>query len=284
MKRFVAVISVITLSLVTLSNPVAAAPPVKKLLWSQEFNEAAGTAPNSKFFDYDLGGGGWGNKELQWYTEDAVKTNGQGQLEISVTKIPAVAEDELPYSCFGDCQYFSGRIKTQDKIRFKYGRMEARMRLPDGVGVWPAFWMLGSNIKAKGWPKSGEIDIIELRGREPDLAIVSAHGPGYSGAASKTGSKRYGTPLSDDYHVYAIEWAANKITWYVDGKLVHTLTNKSVKAGTYVFNQDFFLILNVAMGGDFDGGQLDDSIEGVKMSVDYIRYYSINGVGTVTRK
>jgi beta-glucanase (GH16 family) len=84
--------------------------------------------------------------------------------------------------------------------------------------------------------------------------------------------------------VYAIEWAANKISWFVDGKLVHTLTNKSVKAGTYVFNQDFFLILNVAMGGDFDGGQIDDSIDGVKMSVDYIRYYSINGVGTVTRK
>ena len=284
MKRFVATISVIALSLITFSNPVAAASPVKKLLWSQEFNEAAGTAPSSKVFDYDLGGGGWGNKELQWYTEDAVKTNGNGQLEISVTKIPAVSEDELPYNCFGDCKYFSGRIKTENKVRFKYGRMEARMKLPAGTGVWPAFWMLGSNIGAKSWPKCGEIDIIELRGREPDLAIVSAHGPGYSGAASKTGSKRYGTPLTNDYHVYAIEWAANKISWYVDGKLVHTLTNKSVKAGTYVFNQDFFLILNVAMGGDFDGGQLDDSIEGVKMSVDYIRYYSINGVGTVTRK
>jgi beta-glucanase (GH16 family) len=284
MKKLVAAISIVTFTLVTLANPVAAKPPVKKLLWSQEFNEAAGTAPSSKFFDYDLGGGGWGNKELQWYTEDAVKTNGEGQLEISVTKIPAVSEDELPYNCFGDCQYFSGRIKTQDKIRFKYGRMEARLQLPAGTGVWPAFWMLGSNIKAKGWPQSGEIDIIELRGREPDLAIVSAHGPGYSGAASKTGSKRYGTPLSDDYHVYAIEWAANKISWYVDGKLVHTLTNKSVKAGTYVFNQDFFLILNVAMGGDFDGGQLDSDIEGVKMSVDWIRYYSVNGVGTVTRK
>jgi beta-glucanase (GH16 family) len=272
------------LTLVTLANPVAAKPPVRKLLWSQEFNEAAGTPPSSKFFDYDLGGGGWGNKELQWYTEDAVKTNGEGQLEISVTKIPPVAEDELPYNCFGDCQYFSGRIKTQDKIRFKYGRMEARLKLPAGTGVWPAFWMLGSNIKAKGWPQSGEIDIIELRGREPELAIVSAHGPGYSGAASKTGSKRYSTPLSDDYHVYAIEWAANKISWFVDGKLVHTLTNKSVKAGTYVFNQDFFLILNVAMGGDFDGGQLDSDIEGVKMNVDWIRYYSVNGVGTVTRK
>jgi beta-glucanase (GH16 family) len=284
MKKLVAAISIVTFTLVTLANPVAAKPPVRKLLWSQEFNEAAGTPPSSKFFDYDLGGGGWGNKELQWYTEDAVKTNGEGQLEISVTKIPPVAEDELPYNCFGDCQYFSGRIKTQDKIRFKYGRMEARLKLPAGTGVWPAFWMLGSNIKAKGWPQSGEIDIIELRGREPELAIVSAHGPGYSGAASKTGSKRYGTPLSDDYHVYAIEWAANKISWFVDGKLVHTLTNKSVKAGTYVFNQDFFLILNVAMGGDFDGGQLDSDIEGVKMNVDWIRYYSVNGVGTVTRK
>jgi beta-glucanase (GH16 family) len=284
MKKLVAAVSIITLTLVTLANPVAAKTPVKKLLWSQEFNEAAGTAPDPKFFDYDLGGGGWGNKELQWYTEDAVKTNGEGQLEISVTKIPPVAEDELPYNCFGDCQYFSGRIKTQDKIRFKYGRMEARLKLPSGTGVWPAFWMLGSNIKAKGWPKSGEIDIIELRGREPDLAIMSAHGPGYSGAASKTGSKRYGTPLSDDYHVYAVEWATNKISWFIDGKLVYTLTNKSVKAGTYVFNQDFFLILNVAMGGDFDGGQLDTDIEGVKMSVDWIRYYSINGVGKVTRK
>jgi len=284
MKKIVAAISIVTFTLVTLANPVAAKPPVKKLLWSQEFNEAAGTPPSPKFFDYDLGGGGWGNKELQWYTEDAVKTNGEGQLEISVTKIPPVAEDELPYNCFGDCQYFSGRIKTQDKIRFKYGRMEARLKLPAGTGVWPAFWMLGSNIKAKGWPQSGEIDIIELRGREPELAIVSAHGPGYSGAASKTGSKRYSTSLSDDYHVYAIEWAANKISWFVDGKLVHTLTNKSVKAGTYVFNQDFFLILNVAMGGDFDGGQLDSDIEGVKMNVDWIRYYSVNGVGTVTRK
>ncbi|MEY4410168.1 MAG: hypothetical protein RLZ99_641 [Actinomycetota bacterium] len=284
MKKFVSVASVIALSLVTFSNPVTAATPVRKLLWSQEFNEAAGTAPSSKFFGYDLGGGGWGNKEMQWYTEDSVKTNGNGQLEISVSKIPPVAEDELPYNCFGDCQYFSGRIKTQDKIHFKYGRMEARIQLPAGTGVWPAFWMLGGNIKAKGWPKSGEIDIIELRGREPDLAIATAHGPGYSGAAGKTGVKRYSLPLSDDYHLYAIEWAANKISWFVDGKLIHSMTNKSVKAGTYVFNQDFFLILNVAMGGDFDGGQLDTDIEGVKMSVDYIRYYSVNGVGTVIRK
>lgn len=284
MKKLVAAVSIVALSLITFANPVSAAAPKRKLLWSQEFNEAAGTAPNPKFFNYDLGGGGWGNKELQWYTEDAVKTNGEGQLEISVSKIPPVAEDELPYNCFGDCQYFSGRIKTQDKVRFKYGRVEARIKLPEGTGVWPAFWMLGSNIKAKGWPKSGEIDIIELRGREPDLAIASAHGPGYSGAASKTGSKRYSLPLSATYHVYAVEWFTNKIVWYLDGKVIHSMTDKSVKKGSYVFNQDFFLILNVAMGGDFDGGQLDDSIEGVKMSVDYIRYYSVNGVGKVTLK
>lgn len=284
MKKTISVITVIALSLITFSNPVVAATPVKKLLWSQEFNEAAGSVPNPKFWNYDLGGGGWGNKEMQWYTEDAVKTNGMGQLEISVTKVPPVAEDELPYNCFGDCQYFSGRIKTQDKIRFKYGRMEARIKLPAGTGVWPAFWMLGSNIKAKDWPVCGEIDIIELRGREPNMAIATAHGPGYSGAAGKTGVKKYSMPLSDDYHVYAIDWSANSIKWYLDGKLIHSLTSKNVKAKSYVFNQDFFLILNVAMGGDFDGGQLDTAIENVKMSIDYIRYYSVNGVGKATLK
>ena len=285
MKRLIAALAVVTMSLITFSNPVSAATPVRKLLWAQEFNEAAGSPPNPKFFNYDLGGGsGWGNKEAQWYTEDAVKTNGLGQLEISVTKVPPVAEDELPYTCWGDCKYFSGRIKTQDKVRFKYGRMEARIKLPAGTGVWPAFWMLGSNIKSKSWPTCGEIDIVELRGREPDLAIASAHGPGYSGGSAKTGVLRSRAPLSDAYHVYAVEWAANKITWFLDGKVIYTLTSKNVKANTYVFNQDFFLILNVAMGGEFDGGQLDESIEGVKMSVDYIRYYSVNGVGKVTYK
>jgi beta-glucanase (GH16 family) len=284
MKRTISSLVILTLSLLTFSIPGTAATPTRKLLWSQEFNEPAGSPPNPKFFNYDLGGGGWGNKEMQWYTEEAVKTNGAGQLEISVTKIPPVAEDELPYSCFGDCQYFSGRIKTQDKIRFKYGRMEARIKLPAGTGVWPAFWMLGSNITAKDWPNCGEIDIIELRGREPELAIATAHGPGYSGANGKTGVKRFPAALSDAYHVYAVEWSLNKISWYIDGKLMHTLTSKNVKAGSYVFNQDFFLILNVAMGGDFDGGQLDSSIENVKMSVDYIRYYSVNGVGKATLK
>ncbi|MEY4494459.1 MAG: hypothetical protein RL570_574 [Actinomycetota bacterium] len=282
--RMIAASAIVALSVVSFTTPVAAAPIKKKLLWSQEFNDAAGTAPSSKYFNYDLGGGGWGNKELQWYSEDAVQTNGKGQLEISATKIPPVADDELPFNCFGDCQYFSGRIKTQGKVRFKYGRIEARIKLPSGEGVWPAFWLLGSNIVAKSWPACGEIDVIELRGREPNRAIASAHGPGYSGAASKSGVRSLPVSLSDDYHVYSIDWTANKISWYLDGKLYHTLTNKSVKAGSYVFNQDFFIILNLAMGGDFDGGRLDSSIEKATMAVDYIRYYSLNGVGKVTYK
>lgn len=266
------------------TQPVGAAVPAKKLLWSQEFNEAEGTAPNAKFFNYDLGGGGWGNKEMQWYTEDAVKTNGQGQLVITASKIPQAGEDELPYNCFGDCEYFSGRILTQGKVRFKYGRMEARIQMPEGKGVWPAFWMLGSNIVAKSWPTSGEIDIVELRGREPNRLIASAHGPGYSGAASKSGIKLSPTSLAADYHVYAIEWNVNKITWFLDGKVVHTLTPASVKPHSYVFNQDFFVILNVAMGGDFDGGALDTSIQKAEMKVDYLRYYAIKGIGKVTNK
>lgn len=283
-KRLVGAAAVVALAFTSFATPATAAKPVKKLLWSQEFNEATGTPPNPKFFNYDLGGGGWGNKEAQWYTEDAVKTNGKGQLEITATKIPPVADDELPYNCFGDCEYFSGRIKTQGKVKFKYGRLEARIKLPAGEGVWPAFWLLGSNITAKNWPNCGEIDVIELRGREPNNAIASAHGPGYSGAASKTGVRKLPVSLADDYHVYAIEWAANKINWYLDGKLYHTLSSKSVKPKSYPFNQDFFLILNLAMGGEFDGGRLDNSIESATMAVDYVRYYSVNGVGKVTYK
>lgn len=275
-----AVLSVFTFSPV---QPVTAAP-TKKLLWSQEFNEVAGTPPSAQFFKYDLGGGGWGNKEMQWYTEDAVKTNGQGQLVITASKIPPAADDDLPFNCFGDCQYLSGRINTQGKIRFKYGRMEARIQLPSGEGVWPAFWLLGSNIVAKSWPTCGEIDIVELRGREPNFSIATAHGPGYSGAAGKTGIRNVGVSLANDFHTYAIEWAPNKITWYLDGKLYHTVSSTTVKPKAYVFNQDFFLILNMAMGGDFDGGRLDSSIEKAEMKIDYVRYYSINGVGAVTKK
>jgi beta-glucanase (GH16 family) len=284
LKRFIASSAAVLISLGAFATPVDAATPAKKLLWSQEFNEAAGTAPNSKYFVYELGGGGWGNKELQWYTEDAVKTNGKGQLEITATKIPPVAEDELPYNCFGDCEYFSGRVKTEGKVKFKYGRMEARIQVPDGEGVWPAFWMLGSNITAKNWPTCGEIDIVELRGREPYNAIATAHGPGYSGANGKTGVKKLSTSLAAGFHTYAIDWTANKIVWYLDGKVFHTVTSTSVKPKAYVFNQDFFLILNLAMGGEFDGGRLDSSIEKATMAVDYIRYYSLGGVGKVTYK
>jgi beta-glucanase (GH16 family) len=269
---------------VAATTPVSAATPVKKLLWSQEFNEPAGTPPNPKFFKYDLGGGGWGNKEMQWYNEESVQTNGSGQLVISATKIPPTQNGDLPYNCFGDCQYFSGRINTQGKVRFKYGRLEARIQMPSGTGVWPAFWLLGSNIVAKSWPTSGEIDVVELRGREPDKVIATAHGPGYSGANGKSNIIDSPTSLSAGFHTYAIEWAANKISWFLDGKLFHSITPATVKPNTYVFNQDFFMILNVAMGGEFDGGALDTSIDKAEMKVDYIRYYSVNGVGKVTTK
>lgn len=290
--KLTASIAIVCLSLMTLGPGVQAgqfggshtAVVKKKLLWAEEFNSAAGTVPNPRFWNYDLGGGGWGNKELQWYTDNNVSTNGSGALVISAEKVPELSDDDLPYECFGTCQYFSSRILTKGKLRFKYGRIETRIQFPSGTGTWPAFWLLGSNIDAKSWPLSGEIDVIELRGREPNLAIGTVHGPGYSGAEGKTGVKRTAVSLADGFHVYAIDWAPNKITWYLDGKIFHTVTSKSVPKGKYVFNQDFFLIMNLAMGGEFDGGQMDTSIEKAEYKIDYIRYYSLNGVGTLTRK
>jgi beta-glucanase (GH16 family) len=282
-KRLIASIAIVSALTLSFTEPTQAAV-TKKLLWSQEFNEAAGTLPNSKYFGFELGGGGWGNKELQWYTDESVKTNGEGQLVITASKIPPVSDDDLPFNCFGDCQYFSGRISTQKKLSFQYGRLEARIQMPTGEGVWPAFWLLGNNITAKSWPTCGEIDIVELRGREPNYAIATAHGPGYSGVNGKTAVKTIGQSLADGFHTYAIEWAANKITWYLDGKLFHTVSSTTVKPKSYVFNQSFFLILNMAMGGDFDGGRLDTSIEKAEMKIDYLRYYSLNGVGKITLK
>lgn len=290
--KLTAAIAIACLSLLTIGPAVQAgqfsgtqaAVVKKKLLWAEEFNSVEGTAPNPRFWNYDLGGGGWGNKELQWYTDNNVSTDGAGALVISAEKLPAQSDDDLPYECFGTCQYFSSRILTKGKLRFKYGRIETRIQFPSGTGTWPAFWLLGSNIDAKTWPLSGEIDVVELRGREPNLAIGTVHGPGYSGAEGKTGVKRTNVSLADGFHVYAIDWAPNKITWYLDGKRFHTVTSKSVPKGKYVFNQDFFLIMNLAMGGEFDGGQMDTSIEKAEYKIDYIRYYSLNGVGKLTRK
>jgi beta-glucanase (GH16 family) len=257
----------------------------KKLLWHQEFREKAGTKPNSKIFNYDLGGGGWGNNEHQAYTNHNATQTGTGVMALNLKRIP-YDPDDIYEMCPIDtpdnsCEFESARIQTKGKVHFQYGRLEARIKVPVGDGTWPAFWLLGTDISTNAWPNCGEIDIMETKGSEPYTVHGTAHGPGYSGGDGIVSTKTLGSRLGTGYHVYALEWTYNKMKWYVDGKLYHTVTPSVVGGHTYVFNKPMFMILNVAAGGWF-AGDVDPDLNSAQMRVDYIRYYSLNGVGRVT--
>ncbi|MEY4366811.1 MAG: hypothetical protein RLZ28_226 [Actinomycetota bacterium] len=295
MRRFVKLtaLAVVAASLAAGTNgtaQAAAKKPVLKMLWHQEFSGKAGQTPSSKIFNYDLGGGGWGNLEHQAYVDDHAKTDGskQGNLVISATRY-APNLDDIYYQCpistqGGACEFLSSRIQTQGKLAFQYGQISARIKMPEGDGVWPAFWLLGNDLATNQWPSSGEIDIVETRGDQyPYTVFGTAHGPGYSGEAGIVDNRILKVKLSAGYHVYSVVWLKNKIQWLVDGVVYNTVTPSIVGKGKgYVFNKPFFMILNLAMGGNFVGGPIDPTLTSSKMSVDYIRYYSYNGSGKVT--
>ncbi|HQZ86506.1 MAG TPA: glycoside hydrolase family 16 protein, partial [Actinomycetota bacterium] len=232
------------------------ATPSWTLTWADEFNAVAGAKPSGTKWGYDLGGGGFGNAERQYYTNRAenVSTDGRGNLAITARR------ETLPgSSCwYGSCQYTSGRILTKNKFTQRYGRFEARMRLPAGQGVWPAFWMQGDDTGSGGtaWPGRGELDVMELIGREPSTVHGSLHGPGYSGGASI--SKSYTLPnaakFADGFHTFAVEWAPNSVRWYVDGVLYQSRTPADLPPGKpWVFDHPFYLLLNFAVGGQWPG-------------------------------
>lgn len=163
--------------------------------------------------------------------------------------------------------YSSSRITTQDKFEFQYGRVEARAKLPEGAGTWPAIWMLGSDFDEVGWPETGEIDIMEHVGNQQDVIHGTLHYPGRSGGDADGGS--IDVPgVSDDFHIYTMEWSPERIVFLVDGEIYHSYENTPDSP----FNKDFFLILNVAMGGTF-GGEIDPDFTESSMEVDYIRVY-----------
>ena len=233
-----------------------------KLLWSDEFNGPAGAAIDRANWAFDLGGGGWGNRELEVYTNSTenIFQDGAGNLVIRALK--------------SGSGYTSARIKTQGKHAFQYGRVEARIKIPHGQGIWPAFWMLGENIASAGWPACGEIDIMENIGKEPSTVHATVHGPGYSGGSGiggpriLTGGKRF----SDDFHVYGVEWSADSMKFFVDGAQYFEVTRAKLPAGkAWVFQHPFFLILNVAVGGGWPGNPDDDTIFPQQMLVDWVR-------------
>jgi len=238
-----------------------------KLTWSDEFDDAANASPDATKWTYDTGGGGWGNNELEYYTNRPtnVATDGQGHLVIT-----------LRAESYMGSAYTSARIKTQGKFTQAQGRFEALIKIPGTQGVWPAFWMLGANITTNPWPACGEIDIMENIGKEPAINHGSLHGPGYSGGNPLTGKYTLSSgKLSDDFHLYAIEWETNVIRFYVDDTLYETRTNADVPTGSiWVYDHAFFMILNVAIGGAFPGSPDATTVLPQTMTVDYVRVYS----------
>jgi beta-glucosidase len=242
-----------------------------ELVWSDEFEGEAGTPVNPDNWTHEIGGHGWGNNELEYYTDrpENASLDGNGNLAI-------VARQEAldNYLCqFEQCQYTSARLITRDHFEFTYGRVEGRLRIPYGQGIWPAFWMLGANIGSRGWPNSGEIDIMENVGFEPYTVHGTIHGPGYSGANGIGAGFTSDVPFSDDFHVYAVEWTNTEIRWYVDGTLYNTITQEDLGSRQWVFDHDFFILLNVAVGGYWPGVPDETTVFPQTMLVDYVRVY-----------
>jgi beta-glucanase (GH16 family) len=232
-----------------------------RLIWSDEFD---GEVLNPDNWTYDLGGNGWGNNEWQDYTDRPENVRvAEGFLVIE-------AREEKS----GGRSYTSGRIKTQGLHDFKYGRFEARMKLPRGQGLWSAFWLLGSNLSTVPWPGNGEIDIMENIGQIENQILGTLHGPGYFGGGSVRGP--FNLPetesFAEDFHVFAVEWEPAEIRWFVDEDNYLTLTPADVP-GDWVYDHPFFIILNVAVGGNHPKYPDETTVFPQQMLVDYVRVY-----------
>lgn len=247
---------------------------VGPVTWSDEFNGAAGAPVDGSKWNFDVGGGGFGNSELQYYTNSTnnVRQDGQGRLAITARK-----ENPNNFQCwYGPCQYTSGRILTSGKFTQRYGRFEASIKVPKGQGIWPAFWMLGDNLGSVGWPQSGEIDIMENVGKEPNNLYGTIHGPGYNGGSAISGRKTLSAPLGDAFHSYAVEWSPNLIVWHLDGVEYFRVTPASLGGRQWVFDHPFFLILNVAVGGNWPGSPDASTSFPQTMLVDWVRVSAWN--------
>jgi beta-glucanase (GH16 family) len=241
----------------TVDISVTVNPVLPVLYWADEFNTDGVPDPTKWGYDIGTGSGGWGNQELEYYTnrtENVTVQNGK-------LKIKAIKEN------YSGSTYTSARLLSKGLFSFKYGKVEIRAKLPEGVGTWPALWMLGNDVNTVGWPACGEIDIMEHRGNELNKIFGTLHYPGRSGG-NANGATKVISNATTDFHIYSIEWSASAITISVDNQAYHTVANTSMLP----FNHDFFLILNVAMGGTF-GGSVNQGFTNATMEVDYVRVY-----------
>ncbi len=244
------------------------------LTWSDEFNGADGTAVDPTKWKHDVGGTGWGNNELEYYTngtQNAVQMGGN-------LVITATTQGASQYHCsYGTCQYTSARLLTQGLFSQQYGRFEARAKMPTGKGLWPAIWMLGDNISTVSWPACGEIDFMETVGTDISTNHGSLHMPASYGP-SGTFKLPNGASFADAFHTFAIEWEPGTIRFYVDDQLYETRTQASVPAGdTWEFLHPFFLLINVAVGGQWPGSPDSTTTFPQTLLVDWVRVYEKNG-------
>ncbi len=264
-EKFTAVALVQNKGLFT-SIPVSSQKPQWRMIWNDEFDGADGSGIDATKWVPETGGNGWGNSELEYYTDRTTNAYMQGGSLVI----------EARQETFGNRSYTSARLKTQGKFEQKYGRFEARMKLPQGQGIWPAFWMLGNDIGTAGWPTCGELDIMENIGKEPTIVHGTIHGPGYSGGSGIGALYTLpgGQKFADDYHLFAVEWDPQEIRWYVDGNKYETHTPADLPAGKkWVFDHPFFIIMNVAVGGVWPGNPDSTTVFPQKMLVDYVRVY-----------
>jgi beta-glucanase (GH16 family) len=243
------------------------------LVWSDEFNGPDGSLPDPAKWNVVNSGSGFGNNELEYYTNRPVNIHQEkGNLVITVRKETYAGTDGLSRA------YTSARIETRGLFHQKYGRIEARIKLPAGQGIWPAFWMLGNNFALVKWPTCGEIDIMEHVGYEPSVVHGSLHGEGYSGEHPLTGMFTLPNQarFSEDFHLFAVEWEPREIRFYVDDILYETQTVDSIPSNRrWAFDHPFFLLLNVAVGGDWAGPPDTTTSFPVSMVVDYVRVYRL---------
>ena len=242
------------------------APEGMELVWSDEFD---GDEIDPTNWAYDIGGWGWGNGEAQYYTDRPENSRTQNGLLVI----------ELRDEVFEGNAFTSARLLSQGLREFQYGRIEARLKVPAGAGTWPAFWMLGAEFDQdapepeRQWPNVGEIDIMEYTGKEPDLILGTVHGPGYAGAGGKSKWFRQEFDIADDWHTYAIDWNEERIQWYFDDEMYYELRPENIRVGEWVFDQPFFLILNLAHGGTL-GGPIDLELGyPIQDLADYVRVY-----------
>lgn len=249
-------------------DPAPVAPPEGyELVWSDEFGGAMIDPAN---WTFDIGGWGWGNGEAQYYTDRPENARVQDGVLII----------EARFEKFEDAYYTSVRLKSEGLQEFQYGYIETRAKVPAGAGLWPAFWMLGttferdeSNPIDSNWPQAGEIDIMEYVGREPNITYGTIHGPGYAGAGGLGKWNRQESPIADGWHTYAVEWDADGIRWFFDGEMYGELGRDVVGEREWVFDQPFFLLLNLALGGTFPGPIGIDVEFPKQFLVDHVRVY-----------